>query len=151
MELTLEGWKNNLAVAYNQQQAENTKFQQQVMHAEKLFKEAASNAGGAGTLTAPKIREEDCHMEKFKETTDAVDFKQWVRTLELSLETHYDWKFADLVVQANRHEKASITVIMFADISVKINKDEEERDRTMHQLQLSDWDFDEKTRLLYRY
>ena len=86
-----------------------------------------------------------------KESTDAVDFRQWVRTLELSLEANYDWKFADLVVQAIRHEKAPITVTMFADLIVKVNKDEEERGGTMHRLQPSNWDFDEKTRLLYRY
>ena len=34
----------------------------------------------------------------------------------------------------------------------KVNKDEYERDgATMQRLQPSDWDFDEKTRLLYRY
>ena len=52
----------------------------------------------------------------------------------------------DLVVQAIRHEKAPITVTTFADSVVKINKDEEERDGTMHRLQPLDWVFDEKTR-----
>ena len=51
-----------------------------------------------------------------------------------------------------RHEKAPITVTTLADFIVKANKDEkEERDGMMHRLQPSDWDFDEKTRLLYGY
>ena len=90
-------------------------------------------------------------MDKLKKSTDAVDFRQLVRTLEPSLEAHYHWKVADLVVQAIRHERAPITVTTFADLIVKVNKDEEERDGTKHRLQPSDWDFDEKTRLMYRY
>ena len=83
--------------------------------------------------------------------TDAVDFRQLVRALELRLEAHYDWKFADLVVQAIRHEKAPMTITTFADLIVKTNNDEEERDETMHRLQPTGWDFDEQTRSLYRY
>ena len=80
-----------------------------------------------------------------------IDFRQWVRTFELSLEAHYGWTCADPVVQAIRHEKKPITHDRFADLVVKINRDEEQRDGVANRLQPSDWNFDDKTRLLYRH
>ena len=57
-----------------------------------------------------------------KETTGVVDFRQWMRTLDLCFEAHYDWKCADLVVQPIRHEKSPITADTFADMIVKIKE-----------------------------
>ena len=89
------------------QDAKREKVQQQLVAAEKLIKTAST--GGAGTPKPPKLKE-DCNVERLKKLTDVADFRQWVRTLELSLEAQYDWKFADLVVQAIRDEKEPITV-----------------------------------------
>ena len=48
-------------------------------------------------------------MAKLTGSTDVVDFRQWVRTLKLSLEAHHDWKFVDLVAQLICHVKSPIT------------------------------------------
>ena len=47
------------------------------MAAEKLIKTAGT--GGARVLKPPKLRKEDCYVEKLKEATDFADFRQWVR------------------------------------------------------------------------
>ena len=91
------------------------------------------------------------NADKLKESTDVIDFRPWARTLEFSLEAHYGWAYADLVVQAIRHEKKPITHWSFADLIEKINQDEELREGVQNRLQPSDWNVGEKTRLLYRY
>ena len=139
-----------MQVSFAAQGEQNEKVQQQFAQAENMFK-AAAFAGGPGTSKGFKIRMEDCNIEKSKESIDVVDVRQWVRTFDLSLEAHYFWTFADLVVQTIRHEKAPITHSTFADFIVEMNKDEELRDGVQSRLQPLDWDFDEKMRLLYRY
>ena len=154
IESIFAGLEDKSQVLFAAQGEQNEKVQQQRAQAEKMLKEirnAAANTGGAGTLRGPKIRKEDCNVEKLKESADMVDFRQWVRTLELSLEAHYDWTFADLVFQAIWHEKAPITHPTFAELIVNINKDGELRDSAQIRMQPSDGGFDEKTRLLYRY
>ena len=92
MTTMFEDMRVKLAVTYDNQQAENAKVQTQLVQAEKLLKEAtASSSGGAGTLRAPQLRKEGCSVDKLKESTDVIDFRQWVRRLELSLDAHYGW------------------------------------------------------------
>ena len=105
-----------------------------------MIKEAVS--GGAGTLKSLKLRKEDCNVGKLKEATGVVDSRQWVRTLELSLDAHCDWKFADLVVQAICHGKAPITCTTFADMIAKVNGDKYARNGTSQKLQPADRAFD---------
>ena len=106
---------------------------------------------GPGRCEGPRSARRICNVDKLKDTTDVVDSCQWIRTLELSLEARYDWTHADLADQAIRHKKKPITHSRFADLIDKINQDEEARDGVRNKLQPSDWNFDEKMRLLYRY
>ena len=104
---------------------------------------------GAGTLKTPEMKKDDCQVGNIKEKQDVHEFRQCLRTLELHMEAHYGWMFADLVFQKLRHTKKPITDSSFADLIVEINREVEAETKgaIMNKLQPADWNFDERSTL----
>ena len=79
IETAFAGLEAKLQVSFAVHDQRNAKVQQQLAQTEEMMQEtrsAAANNGGAGTLRGPKIRKEDCNVDRLKETTGVVDFRQ---------------------------------------------------------------------------
>ena len=76
IQATSMGLEEKLQVSFAEQADANVRVQQQLGEARKTLKAAAIHGGGAGTLRAPVIRKEDCNVEKLKDATDVIDFRQ---------------------------------------------------------------------------
>ena len=114
--------KKQFAEDRSASEAQHQKVQAQMLAAQQVTEGMkAGGTGGAGTGRAPRMKKDVFQVANIKEKQDVHEFRQWLRTLELHMEAHYDWKFADLVFQKLRHTRKPITDSSFADMLVEIN------------------------------
>ena len=103
--------------------------------------------GGAGTGSDRQVKldRKDCRVDKLDEKADVIEFRQWIRTVELQLECVYNWQFVDVVFQELRRAKAKVDEDAFDVIITSA------AENSAGKVQHSQWDFDEKSRFLYNY
>ena len=89
-------------------EAQHQKVQAQMLVAHQIIEGMkAGGTGGSGTGRAPRMKKDVFQVANIKEKQDVHEFRQWLRTLELHMEAHYEWKCTDLVSKVETHKKAN--------------------------------------------
>ena len=98
----------NLVTKFAEQYQHNNEAASRIIAVETRLA-AQGGFGGAGTDKPVKLDRKDCKVEKLEDKADVIDFRQWIRTIELQLESVYNWQFIDLIFQELRRTKSKVS------------------------------------------
>ena len=104
-----------------------------------------------------KMDKKEIMVGKVPDGVSKVEWRHWLRAVELQLETTYDFVYPDLVLHTVRLSKVEITGPVLNKIIQSINEDYKtgcalkDKDWDGDKISLADWDFETKSRWLYNY
>ena len=104
-----------------------------------------------------KLDKKEIAVNRIPDTITKAEFRQWLRSVELQLETTYEFVYPEIVLHKVRLSKVAITEAVLENIIDDINEEykveleAKKIEWTSDKVEKADWEFEVKSRWLYSY